>query len=92
MNLDEHLSQPQYRQLLRVAAKEGCNYFTFNIPNTLCNDCGHIDKHHLHKCPKCGSTNLDYLTRIIGYLKRVSNFSLDRQKEAGRRYYQKVEA
>lgn len=92
MNLDEHLSQPQYRQLLRVAAKEGCNYFTFNIPNTLCNDCGHIDKHHLHKCPKCGSTNLDYLTRIIGYLKRVSNFSLDRQKEAGRRFYQKVEA
>ena len=92
MNLDEHLSQPQYRQLLRVAAKEGCNYFTFNIPNTLCNDCGHIDKHHLHKCPKCGSTNLDYLTRIIGYLKRVSNFSLDPQKEAGRRYYQKVEA
>lgn len=92
MNLDEHLSQPQYRQLLRVAAKEGCNYFTFNIPNTLCNDCGHIDKHHLHKCPKCGSTNLDYLTRIIGYLKRVSNFSLDRQKEASRRYYQKVEA
>lgn len=92
MNLDEHLSAPQYRQLLRVAAKEGCNYFTFNIPNTLCNDCGHIDKHHLRECPHCHSTNLDYLTRIIGYLKRVSNFSLDRQKEASCRYYQKVDA
>lgn len=89
MNLDEHLSAPQYRQLLRIAAKEGCNYFTFNIPNTLCNDCGHIDKHHLRECPHCHSTNLDYLTRIIGYLKRVSNFSLDRQKEASRRYYQR---
>ena len=92
MNLDEHLSAPQYRQLLRIAAKEGCNYFTFNIPNTLCNDCGHIDKHHLRECPHCHSTNIDYLTRIIGYLKRVSNFSLDRQKEASRRYYQKVDA
>ena len=92
MNLDEHLSAPQYRQLLRIAAKEGCNYFTFNIPNTLCNECGHIDKHHLRECPHCHSTNLDYLTRIIGYLKRVSNFSLDRQKEASRRYYQKVDA
>jgi len=92
MNLDEHLSQAQYRQLLRVAAKEGCNYFTFNIPNTLCNDCGHIDKHNLKECPVCHSKNLDYLTRIIGYLKRISNFSLDRQKEAARRYYQKVEA
>lgn len=87
MNLDEHLSFQQYRQLLRVAAREGCNYFTFNIPNTLCNDCGHIDKRYLHECPKCHSKNLDYLTRVIGYLKRVSNFSLDRQKEAARRYY-----
>ena len=91
MNLDEHLSQPQYRQLLRVAAKEGCNYFTFNIPNTLCKDCGHIDKRFLKECPHCGSKNVDYLTRIIGYLKRVSNFSLDRQKEASRRFYAHVQ-
>ncbi len=87
MNLEEHLSKAQYAQLIRVAAKEGCNYFTFNIPNTVCNDCGHIDKRYLHKCPKCGSENVDYLTRIIGYLKRVSNFSQARQKEASRRYY-----
>ena len=87
MNLDEHLGEAQYRQLLRVAAKEGCNYFTFNIPNTLCNECGTIDKRHLEECPHCHSHNVDYLTRVIGYLKRVSNFSVDRQKEAERRYY-----
>ena len=90
MNLEEHLTQKQYRQLLRVAAKEGCNYFTFNIPNTICNDCGNIDKRYLKKCPKCGSENVDYLTRIIGYMKRVSNFSAARQKEAARRYYAKM--
>lgn len=87
MNLDEHLSAPQYRQLLRVAAREGTNYFTFNIPNTVCNDCGHIDKHYLQECPVCHSRNIDYLTRVIGYLKRISNFSQARQKEADRRYY-----
>ena len=86
-NLEEHLSQAQYRHLLRVAAQEGCNYFTFNIPNTLCNSCGHIDKRYLSKCPHCESQDVDYLTRIIGYLKRVSNFSIDRQREAERRYY-----
>ena len=86
-NLEEHLSQAQYRHLLRVAAQEGCNYFTFNIPNTLCNHCGHIDKRYLSKCPHCESQDVDYLTRIIGYLKRVSNFSIDRQREAERRYY-----
>ena len=86
-NLDAHLSQPQYRQLLRVAAIEGCNYFTFNIPNTLCNQCGHIDKRYLKECPHCHSHDVDYLTRVIGYLKRVSNFSVDRQREAARRRY-----
>ena len=87
MNLEEHLSKQQYAQLLKVAAKEGCNYFTFNIPNTVCNDCGYIDKRYLHECPKCGSKNIDYMTRIIGYLKRISNFSQPRQEEAARRYY-----
>jgi len=87
MNLEEHLSQEQYRQLLRVAAQEGCNYFTFNIPNTVCNDCGHIDKRYLKACPECQSKNVDYLTRVIGYMKRVSNFSQSRQVEAAKRYY-----
>lgn len=87
MNLEEHLSETQYRQLLRVAAQEGCNYFTFNIPNTVCNDCGHIDKRYIHECPHCQSKNVDYLTRIIGYMKRVSNFSAPRQEEAHRRFY-----
>ena len=86
-NLEEHLSKAQYRQLLRVAAQEGCNYFTFNIPNTICNECGTIDKRYLKECPHCHSANVDYLTRIIGYMKRVSNFSAARQVEASKRYY-----
>ncbi|MBR0503539.1 MAG: anaerobic ribonucleoside-triphosphate reductase [Paludibacteraceae bacterium] len=89
MNLEEHLTKDQYRQLIRVAAKEGCNYFTFNIPNTVCNDCGHIDKRYLKECPHCQSKNIDYLTRVIGYMKRISNFSEARQKEASRRFYAK---
>jgi len=76
---------------LKVASREGCNYFTFNIPNTVCNDCGHIDKRYLKKCPKCGSENLDYLTRVIGYMKRISNFSQARQVEAGKRFYGNLE-
>lgn len=87
MNLEEHLSQAQYRKLLKVAAEEGCNYFTFNIPNTICNECGHIDKRYLCECPHCHSRNVDYMTRIIGYLKRVSNFSEARQHEAAQRHY-----
>lgn len=90
-NLDEHLTFEQYRHLLNVAIKTGCSYFTFNIPNTVCNVCGTIDKRNLTECPTCGSHNLDYLTRIIGYLKRISRFSEARQKEAALRHYDKPE-
>ena len=90
-NLSEILSKKQYRFLMDVAVKAGCNYFTFNIPATICNDCGCRDKRYLHECPKCGSHNLDYETRIIGYLRRVSNFSEARQQEAKRRAYNRLE-
>ena len=86
-NLSEHLSKDQYRQLMKAAAKNGCNYFTFNVKNTVCNECGYISKHTLKECPHCGSKNLDYLTRVIGYLKRISSFSEARQIEASNRAY-----
>lgn len=87
LNLEEHLDKTQYRTLLDIAAKIGCSYLTFNIPNTICNECGHISKHKEVKCEKCGSTDLDYITRVIGYAKRVSKYSEARQKEARRRVY-----
>ena len=87
-NLSEHLTKDQYKVLMLDAIKTGCSYFTFNIPNTICNDCGHISKHRMDHCEKCGSKNIDYLTRVIGYLKRVSAFSEARQKEAKKRYYE----
>lgn len=87
INLDEHLSKEQYLLLLDAAICTGCNYLTFNVPNTLCNACGYISKHRLDACPKCGSHDLDYATRIIGYLKLISRFAHDRQVEAGKRHY-----
>lgn len=92
LNLENHLSKAQYRHLLKAAATEGCNYLTFNIPNTVCNACGHIDKRYLNECPACHSNDIDYLTRIIGYMKRISNFSAARKVEASKRYYTKIGA
>jgi len=81
------LSKEQYRNLLKVAAKNGCNYFTFNVKNSLCNDCGYISKHTVTKCPKCGSENIDWLTRVIGYMTRIKTWSEARQIEEGMRSY-----
>lgn len=87
MNLSEHLSKEQYAKLLEVAIQQGCTYFTYNIPNTICDDCGHISKHYVTECPKCKSKNVDYLTRVIGFLVRVSTMSAARQVEAKKRHY-----
>ena len=87
ININEHLSFAQYRQLLKVASEYGCSYFTFNCKNSICNDCGCISKDTIDTCPKCGSHNIDYLTRIIGYLKRVSSFNEARQIEESMRSY-----
>lgn len=89
-NLDEHLTARQYRMLMDIAVKEGCNYFTYNVMNTICNECGYISKHTHGTCPRCGSEDVDYATRIIGYLKRVSAFSAARQIEADNRAYNRV--
>lgn len=89
LNINEHLSFEQYRQLLKVASEYGCSYYTFNCKNSICNDCGYISKDTLDVCPKCGSHSIDYLTRIIGYLKRVSSFAEARQTEEKMRYYNK---
>lgn len=86
-NLAEHLSKAQYRMLMDVAIKEGCSYFTYNVRNSICKDCGYISKHTWDVCPKCGSTHVAHATRIIGYLKIEDTFSAPRQKETAIRYY-----
>lgn len=91
LNLDEHLDVHQYLKLLNIAAKTGCNYFCINVRITICNDCEHIDKRSNQRCSNCGSTNIDYGTRVIGYLKRVSAFSRGRRKEHTLRHYHRTE-
>ncbi len=87
LNLEEAPNKEGFIKLIRATAKAGCNYFCVNIKITLCNDCGHIDKRTRYTCSKCSSQNVDHATRVIGYLKRVSNFSSGRQKEHDLRHY-----
>ena len=87
INLEDHLSKEQYLKLIDFAIAEGTSYFTFNIPNSKCEDCGHIVKKPMGKCPKCGSTNVTQYTRVIGYLRPIKSFGADRQIEADKRIY-----
>ena len=86
-NLEDHLSKEQYLKLIDFAIAEGTNYFTFNIPNSQCDDCGFITKHPIKECPKCHSKNITQWTRTIGYLRPIKSFDYYRQIEASNRVY-----
>ena len=88
-NLDEHLSETQYTKLIDFAIEQGTNYFTFNIPISECKNCGHVVNAPIEECPICKSKNIDYWTRIIGYLRPVSAFSNPRKIEQKKRVYSK---
>ena len=66
IGLDSHLSKEQYLKIIKYAAEVGCKYFTFNVPNSECDDCGYITKVPIKECPKCGSKNISYYDRVIG--------------------------
>ena len=89
INLEEHLSKKQYLKLIDFAIEQGTNYFTFNIPNSKCEDCKHIVKAPIKVCPKCGSEHITQYTRIIGYLRPITAFGKDRRIEAEKRVYSK---
>ena len=86
-NLQDHLSKDQYLKLIDFAIENGTSYYTFNIPNSKCEDCGHIIKKPIEICPCCGSSNITQYTRIIGYLRPIPAFGRDRQIEAAKRTY-----
>lgn len=90
INLEEHLSKNQYLKLIEFAVKNGTSYFTFNIPNSECEDCHYIVKKPIKECPKCHSKNIKWYTRIIGYLRAIKNFGYERQIEASKRIYSKI--
>lgn len=87
INLEDHLSKEQYLKLIDFAIVNGTNYFTFNIPNSKCDDCDYITKHPITECPKCHSKNITQYTRVIGYLRPIKSFGSDRQIEASHRTY-----
>lgn len=87
INLEDHLSKEQYLKLIDFAIVNGTNYFTFNIPNSKCDDCGYITKHPITECPKCHSNHITQYTRVIGYLRPIKSFGKDRQIEASHRAY-----
>jgi len=85
--LGQTISYKQAKDLFELCRVNGVPYWTINVKFSVCNKCGYIDSNTEKYCIKCGSDDIDYATRVIGYLKRIKNFSEARQREAERRFY-----
>ena len=53
--------------LVNYAMDHDVPYFAINVPNDTCLDCGFMDEFNDH-CPVCGSSNIQQLRRVTGYL------------------------
>lgn len=53
--------------LVNYAMDKDIPYFAINVPNDTCLECGYCDEFNDH-CPECGSTNIQQLRRVTGYL------------------------
>ena len=53
--------------LVNYAMDKDIPYFAVNVPNDTCLTCGYCDEFNDH-CPECGSTDIQQLRRVTGYL------------------------
>lgn len=53
--------------VVNYAMDKDIPYFAINLPNDICLDCGYCDEFNDY-CPECGSTNIQQLRRVTGYL------------------------
>lgn len=56
-------------------------YFAFTRDMTVCINEGYVASGILEKCPKCGSENVQHLSRITGYLQSVEGWNEGKKQE-----------
>ena len=73
-------------QIVNYAMDHDIPYFAVNVPNDTCLDCGFTGEFN-GKCPICGSTHIQQLRRVTGYLTGdyTSAFNLGKQDEVHHR-------
>ena len=69
-------------EIVNYAMDHDIPYFAINVPNDTCLDCGYTDEFN-DKCPMCGSTHIQQLRRVTGYLtgNYKTAFNLGKQDE-----------
>ena len=80
--------------MAKTMYKQGVVYFAFNKLLAECVDCGHVfttDKETFDKnevtCPICNSRNTECALRIVGFIRKFSSWSSEREGEGRQRKF-----
>ena len=74
-------------QIVSYAMDKDIPYFAINVPNDTCLECGWTGE-IANECPECGSTNIQRLRRVTGYLTGdyKTAFNIGKQHEVEERF------
>ena len=80
-------NQEGIEQLIDYAMDMNIPYFAINFPINTCLDCGTTYNEDNNKCPNCGSSNIEMLKRVTGYItgNYKTAFNEGKQQEAEQR-------
>jgi anaerobic ribonucleoside-triphosphate reductase len=66
---------------MRLARETQIGYFTFTKDMTVCLGCSKVSAGLKESCPNCGSSEVDHISRITGYLQAVSGWNKAKVQE-----------
>ncbi len=69
----------------KIAEKTEIQYFAFTKDLSICKNCNFSGGSLLKKCPSCGSTNIEWWSRITGYYQNVTGWNKGKLEELSNR-------
>lgn len=78
ISLGEKVTEKQAEKIIQYAVSKGLEHFALNPVYSICED-GHYSYGKVSVCPICKKPIKDFLTRTVGFMTKVSNWSQDKQ-------------
>ncbi len=75
-----------FRLTKRISTQTNVGYYAYTKDLTICNSCGRVTSPLNERCPHCGSSQVEWWSRVTGYYQAVSGWNKGKRKELRDRY------
>ena len=75
-----------YKLTKRITTKSNIGYYAYTKDLTICSNCGKVTSPIFEQCPYCGSTKVEWWSRVTGYYQAVSGWNKGKKQELMNRY------